>query len=110
MNEFLSKKNTYADIIKIDVEGAELAVLKGGIGLALDSASFLIIEVGEEERLARSTGGTVEEIYSIMKNLGFTHFYNVISSNNSICNAKDGEIGDILFSKKHLDLSLFTTW
>jgi FkbM family methyltransferase len=110
LNEFLSKKNTYANIIKIDVEGAELAVLKGGIGLALDNASFVIIEVGEEERLARSTGGTVEEIYSIMKNLGFTHFYNVISSNNSICKAKDGEIGDILFSKKHLDLSLFTTW
>lgn len=110
LNEFLTNAGGFGDLIKIDVEGAELAVLQGGIGLALEKASFVIIEVGDETRLTRSTGGSVEEIYSLMTGAGYKYFYKVVSSENSIYPAGYGSFGDILFSKNELDLSLFTTW
>jgi hypothetical protein len=110
LNQFLSKQNNYADIIKIDVEGAELAVLEGGIGLVFEKASFVIIEVGEDNRLLRSSGGTVDDVYSLMGKQGFSCFYDINTHKNTICVADRGSTGDILFSKKQLDLSIFSAW
>lgn len=59
------------DLIKIDVEGFELEVLKGAEESILRSRPKLIVEVSNE----RSNSGSAEEIFNWLNQLDIYHFY-----------------------------------
>jgi FkbM family methyltransferase len=73
LDEFCSSSNiTRIDLVKIDVEGAELAVLKGGLTSIARFQPFLIVEVQTET--AQDAGYKSEDIISLLKSMGYTFF------------------------------------
>ena len=56
--------------IKIDVEGYEVAVLRGGMGIISESRPTLLIEIEERHRK-----GALEEVCGLLKPLGYRGFY-----------------------------------
>jgi FkbM family methyltransferase len=56
--------------IKIDVEGYEVAVLRGGMAIISDSRPTLLIEIEERHRK-----GALEEVCHLLKPLGYRGFY-----------------------------------
>lgn len=60
------------DFIKIDVEGAELAVLKGGLESLKRFRPYLIVEVQPDT--ASSAGYKSEDIISLLESAGYTFF------------------------------------
>jgi FkbM family methyltransferase len=66
-------QNDQIDLIKIDVEGFELEVLKGGIELLKKQQPVLIIEVSEQRE--NTPGTTPEEIADFVRSLGNYELY-----------------------------------
>jgi FkbM family methyltransferase len=60
----------YFDLIKIDVQGSELDIIKGGLDIVKNSKG-VILEVSLTEYNENSP--TKEEVYEFMYNLGFNH-------------------------------------
>jgi FkbM family methyltransferase len=61
------------DVLKIDVEGFELEVLKGGIELLKNQLPVLIIEVSEQRE--NEKGVSPQEIYAFVQTLGNYQFF-----------------------------------
>jgi FkbM family methyltransferase len=61
------------DVLKIDVEGFELEVLKGGLDLLKSQLPVLIIEVSEQRE--NEKGVTPQEIYAFVQTLGQYRFF-----------------------------------
>jgi len=61
------------DLIKIDVEGFELEVLKGGMGVLKEQLPILIIEVSEQRE--HEAGVTPEEIADFVRSIGNYKLY-----------------------------------
>ena len=59
------------DLVKIDVEGAEMNVLKGMNGLLQNFKPDIIIEV-DEEHLKRF-GNTATDLFSFLENIGYKY-------------------------------------
>ncbi len=66
-------KNDQIDLIKIDVEGFELEVLKGGIDLLKKQRPVLIIEVSEQRE--NTVGTSPKEIADFVRLLGSYELY-----------------------------------
>ncbi len=66
-------ENDKIDLIKIDVEGFELEVLKGGIELLKKQLPILIIEVSEQRE--NEAGVTPKEIANFVRSLGNYKLY-----------------------------------
>lgn len=87
------------DIIKIDVEGGELEVLRGA-SQTLKSVSTVLVEVNPEER-CRKWGYRIADIYVFMADHGYGYRYEVRTVDDSVYQlGQDEQIaGDILFSR-----------
>jgi FkbM family methyltransferase len=68
LDELISEK---IDLVKIDVEGAEMNVLKGMNGLLQNFKPDIIIEV-DEEHLKRF-GNTATDLFSFLENIGYKY-------------------------------------
>lgn len=64
-----------ADLIKIDVEGAELEVIQGGRRFLKKANPILILEINNREFRQRELGYTVDDILSALEKLGYREFY-----------------------------------
>lgn len=96
-------------LIKIDVEGAELLVLCGGLKL-LKHVKHLLIEVNSDEQCSKH-GYAFQDIYALLERYGFVWQYDVRNSDNTIRQLAPHEkvTGDILFSTDEIDIrNLFT--
>ncbi len=71
LNNFIRDKNVIPDLIKIDVEGHELAVLKGGENYISAHHPTLIIEI--EQRHHKTL--EVETVFESFKTEGYNVFY-----------------------------------
>jgi len=89
-------------LIKIDTEGAEFLVLEGAKQLLQEYKPFVIAEV--VPAYAKYFNYTVEELYVFMKNLGYSHFYEINDTAGSIkeIEIQGGEEGQILFASRAL--------
>jgi FkbM family methyltransferase len=65
------------DFIKCDVEGAELLVLRGGQSTLRRCRPKLFLEV--EERWMKSFAWTVADLFSFLRQIGYSHFYGISS-------------------------------
>lgn len=106
LDELLSDENIVFDFIKIDVQGSELDVIRGGKKF-ISEASFVLCEcpyTEDESVLEYNSGGcNFEQIVDEMKDLGFFN-YKIIEELRvqSTCNNwKSGTLVaiDVLFSK-----------
>ncbi|MES2514550.1 MAG: FkbM family methyltransferase [Bacteroidota bacterium] len=71
LDAFTSEKNVYPDLIKIDVEGHELSVLKGAEKYLATHHPTLIIEI--EQRHHKTI--PVESVFENFKKMGYTCYY-----------------------------------
>lgn len=72
IDDFCNKNNLDPDIIKIDVEGAEINVLKGLRNTAAQSKPKIILSA--HPRQLKMMGQTVEELLSVIDELGYNIF------------------------------------
>jgi len=75
LDELFTKENKKVDIVKIDVEGAELLVLKGGKGLFSDinlRPRILLLELSSKN--AATYGYKPESVIEHMASLGYTAY------------------------------------
>lgn len=105
VDHILSSLNKTPKIIKIDVEGAELNVLKGALK-TVEQTDYVLIEINDNER-CNNFGYDFQDIYLLMKNKGFKFKYDVRNSNDHIYLLEDNHLipGDIFFSRIPLNLS-----
>ncbi len=72
MDEVLSGRSYKIDLIKIDVEGGELAVMKGAQDILTKDRPLLIFECGKGA--SEFYGTKPEDVYGFLQNLGFAIF------------------------------------
>jgi FkbM family methyltransferase len=96
LNELFYKNETYFDLIKIDTQGSELDILKGGIEI-IKRAKGVILEVAVAEYNLNAP--MAEEVFGFMEKLGFEKKEKVGSNNNP----ETGELvhEDYLFINKN---------
>lgn len=70
----ISNEIKQIDFIKIDAEGTELAVLKGGIKTLQQHQPKLILAI--HPRLIKNNGDDINEIYQLLISLNYTIIYN----------------------------------
>tara|TARA_R110000823_G_scaffold262260_3_gene382923 strand:- start:83 stop:730 length:648 start_codon:yes stop_codon:yes gene_type:complete len=91
----LFQEDTIFDLIKIDTQGSELDIIKGGLGICKKS-SYIILEVATIEY---NIGAPIEsEIISFMDSIGFENMVTIgehIDNNNIIIQK------DIVFKNKN---------
>jgi FkbM family methyltransferase len=69
LDAFCEQRNVEPDVIKIDVEGAELAVLKGGRQTLTRGHAKVFCEIHPDQM--QSCGGSVQELQSYLAELGY---------------------------------------
>ena len=91
-------------VIKIDVEGAELHVLRGATQ-TLEKVQGVMIEVNEDATCTQF-GYRFSDIYDVMEKAGFAHKYEARNSNNTLNRlATDERLpSDIFFTRQELQL------
>lgn len=89
----------HIDFMKIDVEGAELQVLKGAREILVRDHPILHLEI--EQRWMTSFGYKADEVESFLRSIGYTFFFaydkdwvaldglNGFAGNNVVCASKD---------------------
>ena len=100
LDSFFSKIKAYPSIIKIDVEGGELNVLKGA-KKCLTQAEYVIVEVNEDIH-CKKFGYKHDDIHKYLLKLKFKYFYHVSNKDKSVIKSDAFTPGDILFSKKRI--------
>jgi FkbM family methyltransferase len=100
LDSFFSKIKAYPTIIKIDVEGGELNVLKGA-KKCLTQAEYVIVEVNEDIH-CKKFGYKHDDIRKYLLKLKFKYFYHVSNKDKSVIKSDAFTPGDILFSKKRI--------
>jgi hypothetical protein len=98
LDTFFSKIKTYPEIIKIDVEGAELNVLRGA-QKSLRHANYVFVEVNENVNCAQFNY-EYDDIYKYLINYKFKYHYQIFNSHKSVFRLNSFVPGDILFSKR----------
>lgn len=89
LDEYCSVKGVERiDLVKIDVEGAELAVLQGGVGALQRFKPYLIVEI--QPGTTHSAGYRPEDIVNLLKTLGYS-FY-IIGRKAKLREMKDGDL------------------
>ena len=69
---------SYPDLLKIDVEGAEVQVLRGGENLLAQYKPDILIEI--HQPLLTEFGDSIDDIISILSNAGYTSAYHIENS------------------------------
>ena len=92
-------------LLKVDVEGAELAVLKGARGLLGDVHPWVILEVSS---YGSRFGYSPDEVYQFMRTLGYARAYFINDETEragAVGRVLDNEVqGQILFQPADRDL------
>ena len=70
LDEFFAERGTWPDLIKIDVEGAELAVLEGARRILAQHHPVMFVEV--HPRLLGNFDASVEQVYALLRTHGYT--------------------------------------
>lgn len=68
--ECIGDGNIKIDVIKMDVEGAELEVLKGGIKFFLRQKPVIVTEVDNE--MLKRCGGSERELFGLLESYGYS--------------------------------------
>ena len=77
------------DLVKIDVEGAELAVLRGAVAALARFKPYLIIEVQEDT--ARAAGYRAADILNFLRPMGYA--FDVIGRNGRLRQVDESSLG-----------------
>ena len=78
LDRFITKKQVYPNLLKIDVEGAELLVLEGARNYLLNSKPIIIIE---------THGDLVkQECFKLLRQIGYTYFSPIDSNSIKVAN------------------------
>jgi FkbM family methyltransferase len=64
-----------ADVVKVDVEGAELQVIRGGTRFLRRSQPALILEINARTRRKQLLGYSIDDLLSELRALGYGTFY-----------------------------------
>jgi FkbM family methyltransferase len=64
-----------ADLVKVDVEGAELQVIRGGTDFLRRSQPALLLEINNRTRRERLFGYSIDDLLSELRALGYAAFY-----------------------------------
>jgi FkbM family methyltransferase len=101
LDEVIAEVGKTFDIIKIDTQGSELDIIRGGLN-TIQKASYIIMEVAI---LQYNEGAPLfDEVVEYMKEIGFTN-HHIVAENvwrdGDTDNLKDGELlqVDVVFSK-----------
>jgi FkbM family methyltransferase len=107
LDAYLSQYNvSHVDFVKLDVEGAELSVLKGGHECFTRSKPVLHLEI--ESEWLRDFGTTADDLIQLLRSYGYNFVYRADASRlkgfrkledaeySALCN--DAVSGDFLFS------------
>ena len=70
LDEFFAERGAWPDLIKIDVEGAELAVLEGARRILAQHHPVLFVEV--HPGLLGSFDASAEQVYALLRTHGYT--------------------------------------
>jgi hypothetical protein len=102
LDSILCEFSRKPDFLKIDVEGAELRVLKGAKS-TLGRINFVQVEINDNARCSKF-GYEYLEIYTYLESLGFGYKYEILNSDNTITRLKTDQkiCSDILFSRIEL--------
>ena len=111
LDTFLTEHNIgVVDFIKLDVEGAELSVLRGGHGCFTRSKPILHIEINSD--WLRDFGTTAFEVAQLLRSYGYGFCYKIDSAKlkgfrdalelNDANSSKVHVCGDFVFSAKRL--------
>jgi len=69
-----SQSESPIDLIKLDVEGYELPVLRGALDLLKSYKPLLILEIANTEGREEAFGYTLDELLSLLSELGYTFY------------------------------------
>lgn len=72
IDSFIALKNIMPDVIKIDTEGFELNVLKGGMGFFRNNNPMIFLEVHPD--FLKQLGYSVEELIAVLSQLNYKLF------------------------------------
>lgn len=97
---FSEKNNIVPDLIKIDVEGFELKVLRGADKL-LDICNYLLIEVNNSNSV-KGCDYDPKILFDILRKKKFYFKYDISNKNNMIKEINTTTTGTILFSKEDI--------
>lgn len=70
LDDFVEKYGVVPDVMKIDVEGAELFVLKGGIKTLKENSPIIFIEI--LRKWCRAFGHEAADVFALLHELGYT--------------------------------------
>ena len=72
-----SEKNSVSrvDLVKIDVEGAEMQVLRGGLQLLQRTHPLVIFEIGGRETRKECFGYSISDLTELLGSVGYAEFY-----------------------------------
>jgi FkbM family methyltransferase len=87
--------------IKIDVEGAELDVLKG-MSKLLQTVPYVLVEINDDS-ICSKFGYSSVEIYELMGKSGYLYQYDVCNKDNTVTLIQERKSSDVLFCKRPLD-------
>jgi hypothetical protein len=65
------------DLVKIDVEGAEIHVLRGGLQFLGQTQPLVIMEIRDGEVRRRSFGYDVSDLIGLLCSIGYAEFCNL---------------------------------
>lgn len=65
------------DLVKIDVEGAEIQVLRGGLQFLRQTQPLVIMEIRDREVRRRSFGYDVSDLIGLLCSIGYAEFYSL---------------------------------
>lgn len=92
LDDFLKRKTVKVRLIKIDVEGAEIKVLRGGIRTIKKFHPMIIMELNRP--VTESYGGNILDIWKILTSLEYNCF---ILKNNRMIKLRQSDIKDIFY-------------
>jgi FkbM family methyltransferase len=81
LDDFVKEENIKPDVIKVDVEGYELEVLKGGKEVLSEYSPLIFLEIHPKELM--ENGQAVKQVTGFLSDLGYQFF----DHNNSLVNS-----------------------
>lgn len=66
-----------ADLIKIDVEGAEMQVLRGGLQFLRQTQPLLVMEIRDNDVRKRNFGYDVSDLIKLLRSVGYMEFFSL---------------------------------
>jgi FkbM family methyltransferase len=105
IDSFAGRENVRPDVVKIDVEGYEGRVLKGGENTFGRHRPFVLLELHKDKMLR--FGATRPEVARIMFDLGYEALFFTDHQNKVSCDVVPVRPGSSLLARQETDLILF---